>query len=108
MKVVTIVMAAVFMFSLQTAEAHAYKRAGDKQQYNQRKRIQDGVQTGQLTHREATALRMQQVKIRSYKQMAKADGRVTHAERKMIRHAEMHSNRNIYNKKHNNNRRGHR
>ena len=101
-------MAAVLMFTLQTAEAHPHKRVVDKHQYNQHKRIQQGVHSGQLTRREATALRMQQVKIKSYKRMSKADGRVTHAERKMIRHAEMQASRGIYNKKHNNNRRGHR
>lgn len=104
MKAVTMVMLAVLMFTLQTTEAHPHKRVVNKHQYNQHKRIQQGVHSGQLTRREATALRIQQVKIRSYKYMAKADGRVTHAERKMIRHAEMQVNRGIYNKKHNNRR----
>ncbi len=98
----TLVMAAIFMFALQTAEAHPHNRVIDKHQYNQHKRIQHGARTGQLTQREAMSLRMQQVRIQSYKRMAKADGRVTHAERRMIRHAQMRANKNIYYKKHNN------
>ncbi|MCB9045310.1 MAG: hypothetical protein H6550_04120 [Chitinophagales bacterium] len=102
MKAITAVLAAIFMFAVQPAEAHPYKRNVNKHQYYQHKRIQHGVRTGQLTRREAGALRMQQARVRNYKQMAMADGRVTHNERRMIQHAQMHANRSIYNKKHNN------
>ncbi len=73
----------------------------NRTQYNQHQRIKQGVRNGQLTKHEARRLHMQQAKVRHYKQMAMADGRVTPRERQMIRHTQKQANRNIYYKKHN-------
>lgn len=70
-------------------------------QYNQQQRIKHGIKSGQLTRHEARQLRMQQAKVRHYKRMAMADGRVTPRERHLIRHTQKMANRNIYYKKHN-------
>lgn len=78
---------------------HRHKKI-NKVQYNQHHRINHGVRSGQLTHREAAGLRMQQAKVRHYKQMAMADGRITHAERKLIKNTQYKANRSIYNQKH--------
>ena len=69
-------------------------------QYNQHQRIKHGVYNGSLTPREAGALRMQQAKVRHYKQMAMADGRITPAERNLINRTQKQANRNIYHQKH--------
>lgn len=70
-------------------------------QVHQHKRIHHGVRNGSLTRHEAKMLKMQQMHIRSMKQLAKADGRVTKAERVIINRAQKRANRNIYHKKHN-------
>lgn len=84
------------MFVGQDAMAQSAKR-----QVHQHKRIHHGVRNGSLTHREAKMLKMQQMHIRSMKQLAKADGRVTRGERVIINRAQKRANRNIYHKKHN-------
>ncbi len=86
------------MLFTQMAEAHT--RTVHHRQYNQHQRIQQGVRSGQLTHREAMQLRMQQAKVRNYKKMAMADGRVTHNERAMIYNQQRKNNNNIYHQKH--------
>lgn len=72
-----------------------------RSQYNQHRRIQQGVRSGQLTRPEAAHLRVQQAKIRNYKTMAMADGRITPAERRLIHKEQAKANHNIYRAKHN-------
>lgn len=86
------------MFVSHIASAHQHK--GRYNQHNQRQRIHQGVRSGQLTRPEAHHLRMQQSKIRHYKTMAMADGRITRAERKLIYKEQAKANRNIYHQKH--------
>lgn len=97
-------MAAAFLFAVCAAvSVNAQNRTPriSHKQYNQHCRIQQGVHSGQLTRREATSLRMQQARIAGMKRMAKADGVVTHRERKMINRAQHNSSVAIYHKKHN-------
>lgn len=72
-----------------------------KRQMNQRARIRQGVKSGELTKGEAKNLRQEQKTIRAEKQMAKADGKVTPAERARIRKDQNKASRDIYRKKHN-------
>lgn len=97
MKGITLVLAAVFMFTLQVAQAHPHAAA---KQYNQHKRIQQGVRSGQLTRHEANRLRMQQAQVRNYKKMAMADGHISPRERVVINRAQKNASRNIYRQKH--------
>lgn len=94
------------MFIGLSADAQTRTPRINKHQYNQHARIKQGVRSGELTRHEARGLKMQQAKIRHYKQMAKADGKINRSERKMIYHAQKNANRNIYHKKHNNRYRG--
>ena len=64
-------------------------------QVNQRARIAEGRQSGELTHREAAALNAQQRNIKRTKRRAKADGVVTRAERKEIRRKQNRASRSI-------------
>lgn len=70
-------------------------------QIQQRARVQQGVKSGQLTKPEARNLRHDQRHIQRMKHRAKADGKVTPAERTRITAAQNHESRKIYRKKHN-------
>ncbi len=101
MKGMTSILAALAMvFAVQAAEAHPHGHKAQHKQYNQHKRIQHGVRTGQLTRPEAYMLRTQQAKVRHYKQMAMADGRITRSERQLINRTQAHAGHNIYRQKH--------
>lgn len=101
MKGMTSILAALaIVFAVQTAEAHPHGNSVRHKQYNQHKRIQQGVRSGQLTRPEAHMLRAQQAKVRHYKQMAMADGRITRNERQLITRTQAQAHRNIYRQKH--------
>ena len=73
----------------------------DQRQANQQKRIEQGVQSGQLTPKETQNLEKREAKIEADKQAAKADGKVTPAERRKLRREEDRASRKIHKKKHN-------
>lgn len=101
MKGITTILAALaIVFAVQTAEAHPHGNGVRHKQYNQHKRIQHGVHSGQLTRPEARMLHAQQAKVRHYKQMAMADGRITRGERQLINRTQAHASRSIYRQKH--------
>jgi hypothetical protein len=68
----------------------------------QQERIQQGVQSGQLTPREANRLEAQQSRIKATEDRMKADGNLTTAERAKLNRMQNRASRNIYRKKHNN------
>jgi hypothetical protein len=67
----------------------------------QEKRIQQGVQSGQLTPKETGKLEAQQAKIKQDEALMKADGKLTKAERKKLKREQNRASENIYRKKHN-------
>jgi hypothetical protein len=72
-----------------------------ERQMNQKARIRQGVRSGELTKGEARNLRQEQKTIQAEKKMAKADGKVTPAERAQIRKDQNKASRDIYRLKHN-------
>lgn len=70
------------------------------EQIEQQKRIRHGVLTGEITRKEAAQLKAQQAHIQQTKQIAKADGVITPAERAYIRHEQNKADVNIYRQKH--------
>ena len=72
----------------------------DKRQANQEKRIQQGVQSGQLTGKEAARLEKGQARIERMEQRAKADGVVTKKERAQIQQQQNVQSRKIARQKH--------
>ena len=72
-----------------------------KRELNQEKRIEQGVQSGQLTPKEAGRLETQQAKIKQDEERMKADGKLTKAERKKLKREQNRASNNIYRKKHN-------
>lgn len=73
----------------------------DQRQLNQDRRIEQGLESGELTHREATRLEHQQMRIERQETAAKADGIVTQGERARLTHQQNKANRNIARKNHN-------
>jgi CRISPR/Cas system-associated endoribonuclease Cas2 len=67
----------------------------------QEQRIQQGVQSGQLTPKEAGRLEAQQTKIKQDEERMKADGKLTKAERKKLKREQGSASENIHKKKHN-------
>jgi Skp family chaperone for outer membrane proteins len=72
----------------------------DKRQAMQQKRIDEGVKSGALTGREAERLQKREAKIEADKQAAKADGKVTAAERKKLNRELDSTSRAIHHQKH--------
>jgi hypothetical protein len=72
----------------------------DKRQANQETRIQQGVQSGQLTPKEAVKLEKGQAKVQAKEDKAKADGVVTPKERARLAKAQKKQSKKIYKEKH--------
>ena len=72
----------------------------DARQVKQEKRIEKGVESGQLTGKEAARLEKQQNHVATGEAKAKADGAVTAAERRHLTRAQNHSSASIHHQKH--------
>lgn len=72
----------------------------DQREANQERRIQQGVQSGSLTNREAVRLEQGQAHVQNMENRAKADGVVTAGERNRIRNAQDNQNKQIAKQKH--------
>lgn len=72
----------------------------DQRQANQEMRIQQGVNSGALTTREANKLERGEQHIQNMESRAKADGVVTAKERVRLERAENVESRKIYREKH--------
>lgn len=69
---------------------------------NQQSRIEQGVQSGQLTNKEASQLERGQARVDRAEGRAGADGHVSAQEQARIQHKENVQSRHIYRDKHNN------
>ena len=72
----------------------------DQRQANQEARIQQGVQSGQLTPKEDAKLEKAQGKIEADKEKAQADGKVTSKERKKLAKEQNKQSKKISKQKH--------
>lgn len=72
----------------------------DQRQVNQEARIQQGVQSGELTNREAAKLDKGQAKVQAKEDKAKADGVVTPKERAKLAKAQNKQSKKIHKQKH--------
>lgn len=72
----------------------------DQRQANQQQRIEQGMQSGALTEREAARLEKGQEHVQKLEDKAVADGRVTAKERARIEHAQDVQSRRIARQKH--------
>jgi Trk K+ transport system NAD-binding subunit len=72
----------------------------DKREANQEKRIEQGVQSGQLTPKETARLEKGQQKVEKMEAKATADGKVTKREKAKLAHAQNKQSRHIAKQKH--------
>jgi hypothetical protein len=68
---------------------------------NQQQRIEQGLQSGQLTTKEAAKLEKGEAHIEKMEQRADADGKMTDAEKRRIEQAQNKESQQIYQDKHN-------
>jgi hypothetical protein len=101
MKSLKLIAVAVSLLIAGSALAQTNTPVVTQRQENQAARINEGVKSGELTKREAGKLRAEQRAIRAEKRMAKADGKVTAAERAQLRRDQNKASADIYRKKHN-------
>ncbi|MGA7826420.1 MAG: hypothetical protein WCA04_02085 [Geobacteraceae bacterium] len=73
----------------------------DKREVRQERRIERGVTSGQLTHREARALERQHARIRHTEARMKSDGHLSSRERLRLNHRLNVASRDIWRLKHN-------
>jgi len=71
-----------------------------KRQHREERRIRQGVKSGELTKEEAIELQKQQHKIRKARKEALKDGTMTPEERKKITEMENQASQQIYEEKH--------
>lgn len=79
----------------------AVRRHEAARQARQHERIKEGVKSGELSKPEAQELRKEQREIRQEKQAAKADGKIDKTEAKEIQKDQNAASKEIYEKKHN-------
>lgn len=72
----------------------------DQRQSNQERRIDQGVQSGQLNQKEAARLDKGQARVQKMENKAVADGKVTAKERRKIERAQDKQSRKIAREKH--------
>ena len=72
----------------------------NERQHNQQARIRQGIKSGELTRREAVRLEKQEARIRVNERFAKADGKVTAAERARLQKEQKKASQNIHDQKH--------
>lgn len=91
---------AILVAAALPAAAQTQTPVADQRQANQEKRIEQGVQSGQLTPKETAKLEKGQAHVEKVKEKAAADGKVTARERKKIAKAQDKQSRKIYKEKH--------
>lgn len=72
----------------------------DQRQENQQRRIDQGVQSGQLTSKEAARLEKGQDRVQKLEDKAAADGKVTKKERRRLEHAQDNQSQRIARQRH--------
>jgi hypothetical protein len=92
---------AVTIAALFSATAFAQTVGSEVQRdVNQQQRIEQGLQSGQLTTREAAKLENEESRINRMESQALKDGNLSAAEKARIRDAQNKASKDIYNEKH--------
>lgn len=93
-------LALVALAAVLSAPGFAGTPTYDARQAQQRERIADGVENGELTARETRRLAAGQVHLNRVERRAKADGVVTARERARLHHEANQQSRRIHRQKH--------
>ncbi len=97
-KTITILLTLFFVTPAIAGDIH--DPGVNKRQRNQKKRIVQGMRSGELTAREAGRLRKEQAKIRREERRFKSDGMLTERERVKLHRDLNRSSKHIYRQKH--------
>ncbi len=99
--IAVLVIAPLSAYAQTSASVSSKRMQADVQRNNnQQARIQQGVQSGQLTNREANSLERGQAKVERREARAEANGHVSAREQAGIQAAENRQSARIYNQKH--------
>ncbi len=93
-------MKKIVLFVTLFVSAQAYAAGTDWRQGNQKARIADGVESGELTARESVRLAKQQRHIARTENRYKSDGHYSAKERAIVHHKQNRASRNIARQKH--------
>lgn len=96
----TTIIAAALVLSLGTVAQADDPPAIKERLGNQQDRIEQGVDNGELTRKEARRLREGQGEVRDMRQDAREDGVVTQRERQAIKREQKDQSQRIYDQKH--------
>ena len=94
------IVAALFTLAVLPVAAQTATPKVDARQANQEARIQQGVQSGSLTNKEAAKLERGQDRVQKKEDKAKADGKVTAKERAKLAKAQNKQSKKITKEKH--------
>ena len=97
----SVISASVFAQTTTPAPAAVSTPRIDQRAINQDKRIDAGVASGQLTAKETRTLDKRDAKLNADIAAAKADGKVTKAERAKLTREENRNSKKIHHKEHN-------
>lgn len=97
---VAIVGLGVFTVAAGSALAEPHGRGIGQRMHNQHERIEQGIRSGELTRSEARQLGTEQRAIRREERQYKSDGVLTKAERKDLQQDLNVAGKDIYNQKH--------
>ena len=89
------------IMSTTSANAGVYTPRIDARQAKQQKRIQQGINSGQISPGEAARLNAQQDRIELLEDRVEADGVLSGKERARLAHRQNKASRNIHRMKHN-------
>ncbi len=82
-------------------DAYAENNLGLNRKQNQERRINSGVETGQLTSKEASKLRQEQAAIQATRAAYKASGgKISSSEKAVLQNMRDQASKHIYNQKH--------
>ncbi|MFN8357252.1 MAG: hypothetical protein U0Y10_22540 [Spirosomataceae bacterium] len=73
----------------------------NERQKNQKERTQQGVESGELTKREAKKIKQQQENVKDYEAKLRSDGELSDKDKAKLNVAQNQASKSIYRKKHN-------
>ena len=91
----------VLSFAILTSVLSFAQQREDRNLRGERKRVAQGIKSGEITPREAIAIEKQARDVKQAKRYALADGKVTARERANIARQDRQLDRTIYRTKHN-------
>ncbi len=101
MKKFSVMLAIVFSIACFIFVDAAFAGRAGKRQVRQKRRIYQGVKSGEITKKEFKHLQREQARVQKSKRRALSDGELTKKERLQIEYKQDKAGRHIYRAKHN-------